>query len=302
MRSPSWSTPPAQRRSRWSLFIINNHVADVLAAKGIKVYKTFVGEYDVPGDGGLLGLPAAAGRRAEGPAGRARGHHRVQGIKHRNKGEPIYDRSGTGIGDLHAIGEKITEEKLYLTELDNVIGDGDHGINLARGFAEVEKKRPMMEGKDIGTMLKTAGMASCRRSAARPPLYGTAFMQAGKALAGKTELDAQDLLTILTRSSRAQLRGKSVAGEKTMLDAMIPARDAFKAALDAGKGAKDALADAVAAAEQGVEYTKTIIATKGRASYLGERSLATRTGRDLVHHDAEGRSGARMRAKAWSDL
>ena len=70
-----------------------------------------------------------------------------------------------------------------------------------------------------------------------------------------------------------QLRGKSVAGEKTMLDAMIPARDAFKAALDAGKGAKDALADAVAAAEQGVEYTKTIIATKGRASYLGERSL-----------------------------
>ena len=54
---------------------------------------------------------------------------------------------------LHAIGEKITEEKLYLTELDNVIGDGDHGINLARGFAEVEKKRPMMEGKDIGTML-----------------------------------------------------------------------------------------------------------------------------------------------------
>ena len=60
---------------------------------------------------------------------------------------------------LHAVGEKITEEKLFLTELDNVIGDGDHGINLARGFAEIEKKRPMMEGKDIGTMLKTAGMA-----------------------------------------------------------------------------------------------------------------------------------------------
>ena len=165
---------------------------------------------------------------------------------------------------LHAIGEKITEEKLYLTELDNVIGDGDHGINLARGFAEVEKKRPMMEGKDI---VSTVGGAS-------GPLYGTAFMQAGKALAGKTELDAQDLLTILDAFvAGVQLRGKSVAGEKTMLDAMIPARDAFKAALDAGKGAKDALADAVAAAEQGVEYTKTIIATKGRASYLGERSL-----------------------------
>ena len=99
---------------------------------------------------------------------------------------------------LHAIGEKITEEKLYLTELDNVIGDGDHGINLARGFAEVEKKRPMMEGKDIGTMLKTAGMALVSTvGGASGPLYGTAFMQAGKALAGKTELDAQDLLTIL---------------------------------------------------------------------------------------------------------
>ena len=166
---------------------------------------------------------------------------------------------------LHAVGEKITEEKLFLTELDNVIGDGDHGINLARGFAEVEKKRPMMEGKDIGTMLKTTGMALVSTvGGASGPLYGTAFMQAGKALAGKTELDAQDLVTILDAF---------VAGEKTMLDAMIPARDAVKAALDAGKSAKEALSDGVAAAEQGVEYTKTIIATKGRASYLGERSL-----------------------------
>ena len=138
---------------------------------------------------------------------------------------------------LHAVGEKITEEKLFLTELDNVIGDGDHGINLARGFAEIEKKRPMMEGKDIGTMLKTAGMALVSTvGGASGPLYGTAFMQAGKALAGKTELDAQDLVTILDAFvAGVQLRGKSVAGEKTMLDAMIPARNAVKAALDAGK-------------------------------------------------------------------
>lgn len=82
---------------------------------------------------------------------------------------------------LHAVGEKISEEKLYLTELDNVIGDGDHGINLARGFAEVEKKRPMMEGKDIGTMLKTTGMALVSTvGGASGPLYGTAFMQAGQ--------------------------------------------------------------------------------------------------------------------------
>ena len=106
------------------------------------------------------------------------------------------------------------------------------------------------------------------------PLYGTAFMQAGKALDGKRELCEQDLVTILdVFVAGVQLRGKAVAGEKTMLDAMIPARDAVKAALDNGKNAKEALADGVKAAEKGVEYTKTIIATKGRASYLGERSL-----------------------------
>ena len=151
---------------------------------------------------------------------------------------------------LHAVGEKITEEKLFLTELDNVIGDGDHGINLARGFAEVEKKRPTMEGKDIGTMLKTTGMALVSTvGGASGPLYGTAFMQAGKALAGKTELDAQDLVTILDAFvAGVQLRGKSVAGEKTMLDAMIPARDAVKAALNAGKSAKEALSDGVVSA------------------------------------------------------
>ena len=109
---------------------------------------------------------------------------------------------------------------------------------------------------------------------ASDPLYGTAFMQAGKALDGKMELCEQDLVTILDAFvAGAQLRGKAVAGEKTMLDAMIPARDAVKAALDNGKNAKEALADGVKAAEKGVEYTKTIIATKGRASYLGERSL-----------------------------
>ena len=80
---------------------------------------------------------------------------------------------------LHAVGEKITEEKLFLTELDNVIGDGDHGINLARGFAEIEKKRPMMEGKDIGTMLKTAGMALVSTvGGASGPLWAAFFLSA----------------------------------------------------------------------------------------------------------------------------
>ena len=175
---------------------------------------------------------------------------------------------------LHAVGEKITEEKLFLTELDNVIGDGDHGINLARGFAEVEKKRPMMEGKDIGTMLKLPVWPLCPRSA-EPPARSTGRRSCRRAKRlPERQSWTQDLVTILDAFvAGVQLRGKSVAGEKTMLDAMIPARDAVKAALDAGKSAKEALSDGVAAAEQGVEYTKTIIATKGRASYLGERSL-----------------------------
>ena len=83
---------------------------------------------------------------------------------------------------LLQIGEKINEEKLFLTELDNVIGDGDHGINMARGFDAVKAKQPMMEGKDVGTILKTVGMALVSTvGGASGPLYGTAFMQAGKA-------------------------------------------------------------------------------------------------------------------------
>ena len=196
---------------------------------------------------------------------------------------------------LHAVGEKITEEKLFLTELDNVIGDGDHGINLARGFAEVEKKRPMMEGKDIGTMLKTTGMALVSTvGGASGPLYGTAFMQAGKALAGKTELDAQDLVTILDAFvAGVQLRGKSVAGEKTMLDAMIPARDAVKAALDRRRGR--------CGAGRRVH--------QDHHRHQGPRKLSRRTQsrpsgprRNVVHHDAARRGRARVRCGPWSDL
>jgi len=177
------------------------------------------------------------------------------------------------VGILHAIGDKIIEQKLYLSELDNVIGDGDHGINLARGFLAVQQKEPAMQGKDVGTIFKTVGMALVSTvGGASGPLYGTAFMQAGKEMAGKTEIGPDDLLTILNAAiAGVQLRGKAVAGEKTMLDAMIPARDALAANLPLG--AKGALAAAVQAARDGVAYTKTIIATKGRASYLGERSL-----------------------------
>lgn len=176
---------------------------------------------------------------------------------------------------IRKIGEKIAVEKEFLTELDNVIGDGDHGINMARGFEEVEKKLPDMADKDIGAALKMVGMTLVSKvGGASGPLYGTAFMKAGAALEGKKEMNLQDFLQALQAAvDGVMMRGKSTTGEKTMLDAMEPARKAIQTMSDEGKSAAEAMAAGVKAAEEGVEYTKGIIATKGRASYLGERSI-----------------------------
>lgn len=176
---------------------------------------------------------------------------------------------------ITAVGAKIEAEKDFLTELDNVIGDGDHGINMARGFQKVEEKLPTVAGKDIGTVLKTVGMTLVSTvGGASGPLYGTAFMKAGMEVAGKDSMDLKDFLKCIDAAiGGVKLRGKGDKGEKTMLDAMIPAYDAMAAAMEGGAPAKDVLAAGVAAAKEGVEYTKTIIATKGRASYVGERSI-----------------------------
>lgn len=176
---------------------------------------------------------------------------------------------------IAAIAAKIEAEKEYLTELDNEIGDGDHGLNLARGFAAVEKKLPALSGGDIGALLKGVGMQLVSTvGGASGPLYGTAFMKAGAACKGLTELDGPSFIAAMEAAiGGIQMRGKAVEGEKTMLDALCPALRAVKAGIEEGKTLKEALADGAEAAAEGVEYTKTIIATKGRASYLGERSL-----------------------------
>ena len=169
----------------------------------------------------------------------------------------------------------VDEQKLFLTELDNVIGDGDHGINLARGFDAVKDVMPTFEGKDIGAVMKTIGMKLVSTvGGASGPLYGTAFMKAGAYLNGKQEMNMDDFIGMMEVAiDGIQKRGKAVQGEKTMLDAMIPAYEAMKASYEADADVKKALDAGVAAAEEGIEYTKTIIATKGRASYLGERSI-----------------------------
>lgn len=176
---------------------------------------------------------------------------------------------------IEGMAKKIEAEKDYLTQLDNEIGDGDHGINMARGFAAVEKKLPSLSDGDIGSLLKGVGMQLVSTvGGASGPLYGTAFMKAGMACKGLTELDGPALVKAMEAAvDGIKMRGKATEGEKTMLDALCPALKAMQEAVASGKSLKEALTEAAAAAEKGVEYTKTIIATKGRASYLGERSV-----------------------------
>lgn len=176
---------------------------------------------------------------------------------------------------IRAIAARMETEKDYLTQLDNEIGDGDHGINMVRGFNAVMDKLPEWENGDIGALLKGTGMQLVSNvGGASGPLYGTAFMKAGNVLKGKSEIEAADFAASLDAAiGGVKLRGKSTEGEKTMLDALCPAHKALTEAIAAGDELKAALQKAVAAAEEGVEYTKTIAATKGRASYLGERSI-----------------------------
>ena len=176
---------------------------------------------------------------------------------------------------LQEIAPKIEAEKDFLTKLDQPIGDSDHGINMARGFGEVEKKLPTLEGKDIGTILKTVGMTLVSTvGGASGPLYGSAFLKAGIACAGKEELDLSEFLSVLETATEAvKQRGKSTTEEKTMLDAMVPSLEAMHTKLEEGGDAKAVLSAGVDAAWKGVEHTKDLVATKGRASYVGERGI-----------------------------
>ena len=179
---------------------------------------------------------------------------------------------------IGAFASKIEEKKDELTALDQPIGDSDHGINMARGFCAVQEKLPELEGKDIGTILKTVGMTLISKvGGASGPLYGSAFMKSGTAMAGKQELTSGDFIACLDTSVHAvEQLGHACAGEATMLDAMIPALAAMKQAESSGRSAAEILCAGSAAAEAGAESTKDMIATKGRASYVGERGLGHR--------------------------
>lgn len=187
---------------------------------------------------------------------------------------------------LKEISIKIDENKGYLSELDAAIGDGDHGINMSKGFNAVIEKLKDDEGLDIAGILKKTGMALVSNvGGASGPLYGTAFMKAAVSINGKTEIDIKDFSNMLKDALEGiKMRGKSQYGEKTMIDALEPALEAINLGIIHENEDKEILKLAKEAAYKGVEYTKGIIATKGRASYLGERSIG--------HQDAGATSSA----------
>ncbi len=176
---------------------------------------------------------------------------------------------------IHNFTAVIAENKDYLTELDAAIGDADHGINMNRGFQKVSEKLPTVIDKDIGTILKTVSMTLISTvGGASGPLYGTFFLKASAVAAQKEELTPAELVKLLQAGLEGVIqRGKAQLEDKTMIDALAPAVDAFKQSLANNDSVVEGLQKAVNAAEKGMKKTIPLIARKGRASYLGERSI-----------------------------
>lgn len=173
---------------------------------------------------------------------------------------------------IDAVADNIIKNKEYLTELDAAIGDADHGINMARGFKAVKEKLPELKDKDCGNVLKMVGMTLVSTvGGASGPLYGTAFMRAGKVIDSKDKLEVEDLGTIFDAALEGiKARGKAQMGDKTIVDTLEPAVEVLK---NSKLESKEVLKETLDSAKKGMEYTKEIAAKKGRASYLGERSI-----------------------------
>jgi dihydroxyacetone kinase-like protein len=169
----------------------------------------------------------------------------------------------------------IAENRAELVRLDTAIGDGDHGTNMDRGMRAAVEKLGTTDGDDIGGLLKVVGMALVSKvGGAAGPLYGTLFLQMGTAAAGRTELDLAGWTDALEAGVKGvQARGRAEPDDKTMIDALLPALSALRAAEGDGAGLGDALRRSAEAAREGMEATIPLEARKGRASYLGPRSV-----------------------------
>ncbi len=196
---------------------------------------------------------------------------------------------------LNECGRVIAVNKDYLTQLDSDIGDADHGVNMDRGFKAALAKLPTVADKDIGTLFKSIGMTLVQTvGGAGGPLYGTFFMQAGTTTANKMELTVGDWSASLEAALNGVVaRGKAQLGDKTMVDALTPALNALKQAVADGVDQSEALRRSAAAAEQGMKDTIPLVAKKGRASYLGERSAG---------HQDPGATSSYLLLKAAADM
>jgi phosphoenolpyruvate---glycerone phosphotransferase subunit DhaL len=186
----------------------------------------------------------------------------------------------------------VAENRAYLTKLDGAIGDGDHGTNMDRGMKKALERLEATDGDDIGASLKAVGMALVSSvGGAAGPLYGTLFLQMGQAAAGKSELDVAGFTEALDAGVQGVIkRGKAEPGDKTMLDALGPALEALRGAGD--DDVAGALRRAAEAAREGMEATVPLVARKGRASYLGERSAG---------HQDPGATSSHMLLKTAAD-
>jgi phosphoenolpyruvate---glycerone phosphotransferase subunit DhaL len=190
--------------------------------------------------------------------------------------------------------EAIATNKEYLTQLDAAIGDADHGANINRGFQAVMLKLASVADKDIGSVLKFVGLTLVSSTGgAGGPLYGAFFMQMGTVTPGKLELTPTDWATALEAGVNGIiLRGKANLGDKTMVDTLIPAVESYKVSVATGCDLNSALNASAGAAEQGMVGTIPLVARKGRASYLGERS---------VGHQDPGATSANLIIRAAAD-
>jgi len=176
---------------------------------------------------------------------------------------------------LAALQKTYAENRPVLTELDAAIGDADHGINMDRGFCAVQKDLEKIGSQDIAGILNAAAMSLIRNvGGAAGPLYGTFFLRAAAVCKGKAALNPADVVALFEAGLEGVMqRGKAELNDKTMVDALLPAVQAMKQTLETGAPLREIFHQAMIAAEKGMKDTTGIIARKGRASYLGERSI-----------------------------
>lgn len=171
----------------------------------------------------------------------------------------------------------ILDNETYFGELDAVVGDGDFGYSLARGFEIVHEDWDNIDRSDPGTFLvKIAGTVSARIGGTSGPIWGTAILRSGAQLRGKDEFDHEDVVRALRASVEGiKARGKAELGEKTLLDALVPAIDTLEAESGAGKAPAEVVRAMATTAREAAENTKPMQARRGRASYTGERSIGS---------------------------